>query len=192
MQNTALRHTPIDTAGFAHPASNVRLLGIEPGMSVADFGAGSGAYIFPIAEALENSGHLYAIDVQRELLRRIHNEAAKRGFKNVKIIWTDLEQPKASKIKSGALDLVLVSNLLFQIENKSAVLAEAHRVLRPAGRLAIIDWSDSFNNMGPHKDHVVAKEAAMALAEQQGFGLVRDFPAGAHHWGIIVRKAARA
>jgi ubiquinone/menaquinone biosynthesis C-methylase UbiE len=196
MQQTAHSHVPLSTAGqsagrqgFAHPAHNAVRLGIEPGMSVADFGAGSGAYIWPIAESLANSGHLYAIDVQQDLLRRIHNEAQKRGITNVKIIWADLEKPKSSKIASHSLDVVLVSNLLFQIEDKRAVFAEAKRVLKEGGKLAVIDWSDSFNMMGPHKKDVVTKEEGKKLLEECGFKADFEFAAGAHHWGLVARPA---
>jgi ubiquinone/menaquinone biosynthesis C-methylase UbiE len=184
MQQTAHSSLP-HTAGFAHPARNVSMFGIEPGMSVADFGAGSGHYIWPIAEALKNSGQLYAIDVQQDLLRRIHNEAHKRGYKNVKIIWADLERPKSSKIADKTLDYVLISNLLFQIENKKVVIAEAHRVLKPSGKLIVIDWADSFNGMGPHKSSVVTRETGMQLLQQSGFEITDEFKAGAHHWGLL-------
>lgn len=189
--------TPLKTEGFAHPKRNVAALGIEPGMTVADFGSGSGIYVLHIAEALEHSGRVYAIDVQRDLLRRVKNEAQRRGFKNVDVIWTDLERPQSSKLADKTLDLVLVSNLLFQIENKSAVLAEAWRVLKPAGRLAIIDWAESVSSgggpasggrgLGPVKSDVVPKEKALALARENGFELQREFPAGAHHYGLIFR-----
>ena len=67
--------TPLNTAGFAHPVRNVDALGIEPGQTIADFGSGSGAYVLAIAEKLHNKGHVYAVDVQQDLLRRTKNEA---------------------------------------------------------------------------------------------------------------------
>ena len=80
--HTAHTHTAhsthLQTEGFAHPGRTVSLFSIESGMTVADFGAGSGAYIFAIAEALQGSGTVYAIDVQRDLLKRIHSEATDR------------------------------------------------------------------------------------------------------------------
>lgn len=158
-------------------------------MVVVDIGTGSGAYVWPMAEALENSGTLFAVDVQKDLLRRIHNEAQKRGFKNVKIIWADIEQPKSSKIAAHSADFVLVSNLLFQVEKKEALFAEAHRILKPSGRLAVIDWADSFNMMGPHKKDVVTKDRGLEYIKRGGFEPLREFGAGAHHWGIIARPA---
>ena len=173
---------------FARPAHNVTALGVTPGMKIADFGSGSGAHVLAIAESLANSGHVYAIDVQRDLLRRTKNEAHKRGFKNVEVVWGDLEYAGATKIADGLLDMVLISNLLFQINEKNAVIKEAWRVLKPAGRLVIIDWSDSFGGVGPLEVDVVAKEAAESLAVSNGFERVSEFPAGSHHYGLVFRK----
>ena len=190
MQHTVHPHMPLKTEGFAHPRRNVGALGVEPGMSVADFGSGSGIYVLHLAERLENTGHIYAMDIQRDLLRRVKNEAHRRGFKNVDVIWTDLEQIGSSKLAANTLDFVLVSNLLFQVENKMAVLQEARRVLKASGRLGIIDWSDPLpggRGMGPQKTDVVTKEKALALAREHGFELHREFSAGAHHYVLIVR-----
>ena len=178
-------------AGFAHPVRNTAALGIQPGMNVADFGSGSGAYVLAIAKELQGSGHIFAVDIQKDLLRRTHNEAAKIGYKNVEIIWGDLEAPGGSKIADHSLELVLISNLLFQIDDKRAVMAEAKRILRAGGRLAVIDWSDSFNMTGPHKDDVVRKEDVLTLARAVELTFVNEFTAGAHHYGLIFRKQAK-
>lgn len=163
-------------------------------MKIADFGAGSGAYVLAIAEALLGSGTIFAIDIQKDLLRRIKNEATRRGIHNVEVIWGDLEALGASKIANGALDIVLISNLLFQLHDKHAPLAEAKRILKPNGRLILIEWSAPSSSkqkgearIGPRKEDAVPKEMAVTLAERAGFESVREFSAGAHHYGYIFR-----
>lgn len=187
MQQTAHRRKPHPAGSFAHPVRNVAVLGIEKGMAVADFGSGSGAYVLAIADVLANTGHVYAVDVQRDLLRRIHTEAHIRGFKNVGIIWGDLERAHGSKIAERSLDMVLISNLLFQVNDKRGVLAEAWRVLKPTGHLAVIDWADSFRGMGPVEKDVVSQEQFLELAAKAGFDTIREFDAGAHHYGFLMR-----
>ena len=173
------------TAGFAHPPRNVMALGIEPGMTIADFGSGSGAYVLAMAEHTAGLGTIYAVDVQKDLLKRTHNEAIKRGFKNVNVIWGDLEKTHGSKLGDHACDLVLISNLLFQVEDKAILFREALRILRPEGRLAIVDWKESYGGLGPIQTQVVDDVAAKKLAESAGFTLSKEFPAGAHHYGLI-------
>lgn len=188
-----LAQVTLKTKDFAHPARNVAALDIAPGMKVADFGSGSGAYVLAIAETLGGSGHVYAIDIQRDLLRRIKNEAASRGYKNVEVLWSDLESSGGSKLADASVDFVLISNLLFQIRDIKNVLAEGWRVLAARGRIAIIDWSDSppagGPRLGPQDKDVVPKEKAISLAEGCGFEFLKEFPAGAHHYGVIFKKS---
>lgn len=175
-------------AGFAHPRRNVSLLGIQPGMKVADFGAGSGAYVLHLAEDVTPSGRVYAIDVQKDLLRRIHNEAVRRGLTNVDILWGDLEAPHGSTLGDATVDFVVISNLLFQVDDRKGVLREASRIMRPHAKLAIIDWSESFGGLGPARGDVVSKEEAVRLAADCGFSQVKEFAAGAHHYGLVCKK----
>ena len=182
-------HGVLSTAAFAHPLRNVEALGVNPGMTVADFGSGSGAYVLAIAERLQGDGEVYAIDVQRDLLRKVHNEAHKRGLKGVKVIWGDLEMPGGSKLSDSLCDLVLISNLLFQVEEKERLFVEAERVLKNDGRLAVVDWQESFGGIGPVESHVVNEERAITFAEDAGFAMREQFAAGAHHYGLIFKPA---
>lgn len=194
MQHAA-HHAPLKTDEFAHPRKNVAAFRVREGQSVADLGAGSGAYTFPIAEALGPTGRIYAIDVQKDLLRRISNEATRRGLKNVEVLWADLEVPRSSKLADGSMDLVLISNLLFQVPDKLPLLREARRIVKPGGIVVIIDWSDSFgpsgrfraSGMGPLREDVVNKESALKLAKEATLTLDREFTAGAHHYGLVLK-----
>ena len=173
---------------FALPHENVGEFGIEPGMRVADFGAGSGHYALAMAAATQNSGEVYVIDIQKDLLTRIKNQAHARGFNNIEVIWGDLERVGASKIADEHLDLVLVSNLFFQLESKESAFREAMRVLKPRGRLVVIDWTESFGGLGPIQKHVFPEKTAIAMAEACGFKRAQSFSAGAHHYGLIFIK----
>lgn len=191
MQNVRT-HSTSSVSGFAHPNRNVAAFGVQSGMRVADFGAGSGAYVLGIAKRLDGTGKVYAIDVQRDLLRRIANEAMRRGYSNVEVIWADLEVPRASKLANASIDLVLVSNLLFQVPDKVAVLREARRTIKSTGIVVVIDWSDSFRGLGPMKEDVVKKEDMLKYAQKAGLELKNEFAAGEHHYGLILRQAPPA
>jgi ubiquinone/menaquinone biosynthesis C-methylase UbiE len=170
---------------FVDPVAVVSEIGVHAGSKVVDIGAGSGAYVFALSRVVGEDGRVYAIDVQKDMLTRISNEASKRGLKNIDTIWADADRSGGTKLANASVDIVLFSNVLFQLEAKDSALAEAHRILKPTGVLVIIDWTDSFNGMGPHPDEVVTMSEAKRLAEVAGFALKRDFAAGAHHYGIL-------
>ena len=83
---------------------------------------------------------------------------------------------------------MIAAGVLFTVDNRKAFLTEANRILKPGGRLLLVDWSGSFSQMGPHADHVIYKDDAVKLVKEAGFTYEREINAGAHHYGIIFRK----
>ncbi|MEK7585035.1 MAG: methyltransferase domain-containing protein [Patescibacteria group bacterium] len=173
---------------FSDPKTVVDQFNLKEGMVVADFGTGSGAYALAMARRVGRSGRIYALEVQKEVLTKLEREVKTLGLDNISIIWADLERSGGSKLADGTVDLVVVANLLFQVSAKYSLLLEAKRLLRREGKLVIIDWQDSFGGLGPIPDHVVTAAAAGEVAAQAGFRLVKEFPAGDHHYGLIFEK----
>ena len=171
---------------FSDPAKNIEQFQLGKGMIVVDFGVGAGEYTFAAAKVVEKEGSVYACDVQKDLLRKVAARAQDERLTNINILWCDLEEPQGSKLTTGSVDAVIISNILFQIENKQGLILEAERILRAGGRLLILDWADSFNNLGPHTDHIVSKETVLSLLKDTVFE--KEINAGAHHYGLIARK----
>ncbi len=175
-------------ASFSNPKQNAYKLGFYEGMKVADFGAGSGMYTTVLSDVVGTTGTVYAVDVQKDLLTRIQNNATREGRENIKIVWGDIEVTGSIGIKDELLDGVLFSNTLFQLEDKISAVKEAWRVLRKGGALAVIDWKNSFEGLGPKHDMVITKSEAMVLCTDNGFTLKNEFNAGEHHYGLIFIK----
>lgn len=173
---------------FADPRTNVRQLSLEPGLRVADFGAGSGAYALALAEAVSPGGEVYAVEVQKELLSRLEQEANAKHVTNLHFFWGDIESVGGSQLKDNFLDLVLLSNVLFQVSGMYQVALEAKRVLKPEGRVAVIEWSDSFGGLGPRAEDLVLPEKVKTVFSEAGLKFSQDFSAGDHHYGLIFTK----
>lgn len=173
---------------FSNPDHIVYQLALKAGAKVADFGAGSGAYVLAIARVVGEHGVVYAIDIQRDLLTRIKNLAQNTGLQNVQTVWGDIEKPEGTTLKDDLVDMVIIANTLFQIQNDDAAIHEAYRILKSGGALVIIDWKDSYNGLGPPSSDIMHEETASALARDAGFVYDRSIPAGAYHYGLVYKK----
>lgn len=175
---------------FLHPEAAVRAAGVHEGVQAADFGAGSGFFTRACARAAGEGGTVWAVDINRGLLPRIKNLSEAEGLHNVEVLQGDIESPNGTGLPDGTLDFVILANVLFSLEHKDECAREIHRVLKKNGRALVIDWTDSWGGLGPHPDHVIAEDEAKALFESRGFSMVSAVPAGAYHWGFVVRKKA--
>lgn len=178
---------------FSDPQKNLEQFDVTPPMIVGDFGSGSGHYSLALAKMVGDGGRVYAIDIQKELLSKLKNEAAKNHIFNIDVIWADFETPLGSHLKDKTLDRAVVSNVLFQINDKGNFIKEVERVLRPSGKVLVIDWSDApaagAEGVGPDKKNILAKDACRKLFEKNGFVFEREINAGEHHYGFIFSKA---
>ncbi|MBI1999459.1 MAG: methyltransferase domain-containing protein [Parcubacteria group bacterium] len=176
-------------AAFSDPEKNIRQFAIGNNWHVADFGVGSGAYTVAAARAVSPDGHVYAIDVRQNLLARVKHEAERAHLPNVSVIHGDLEVPGGSQLDDRSMDAAVVSNILFEIEDKRGFVREVKRVLRPRGKALVVEWRDSFGGLGPTPRQVVSPEALKALFAEAGFAFEREIVPGAHHYGFIFRRA---
>ncbi len=173
---------------FADPKRNIEQFNLETGMEVADFGAGAGYLAVEAAEVVGKKGKVYVIDIQQELLTKSKHFAKEHHLDSIVFIRGDLEKEEGSTLEKESVDAVIISNLLFQVEKKDAVLLEALRILKPGGRLLLVDWRESFGGVGPQKEYVLPESEAKALAEKAGFSFIQNIDTGAYHYGLIFRK----
>ena len=173
---------------FSDPIRNIEQFGVDPGMKVADLGSGTGFYSVELARIVGNTGTVYAVDVQQELLSKLKSEALSKNLSNIEIIWGDIDQPSGTKLQDNFVDRVLIANVLFQVDKKESVVNEAKRILRPGGLLMLVDWTDSFGGLGPQPSRIISEDQSKALFEKAGFEYLRSITAGAHHYGLVFKK----
>lgn len=172
---------------FTKPEQNILHLGLTEGMRVSDFGAGTGFYTKACSARVGFSGKVYAIEVQKDLVKKLESEIKDWGLSNVECIWGDIETRGGTKIADDSMDAVIMSNVLFQSEDKIGVIDEARRVLKKTGKVLLIEWSDSFKGMGPDFKHIVSQSTAKELFEKRGFKVEENITTSAHHYGIIFK-----
>jgi ubiquinone/menaquinone biosynthesis C-methylase UbiE len=174
---------------FSDPQSNLEKFGLSEGSIIADLGAGSGFYTLAAARLVKESGKVYAVDVQQELLARLKNVAHQSKMHNVEVIHGNIEKVGGTYIRENSIDAALICNVFFQVDQKEEFLKEVKRILKVNGRILFIDWEDSFGGMGPQPEHVVTEKSAEEYLQKAGFTRVDSFDAGDHHYGFIFRKS---
>lgn len=174
---------------FLNPDRVVQQLGLLPGMVVIDVGSGIGNFSRAIVQHIGTSGHVYALDILPDVVQRLRNDCRESGITNVTALVADIEHIDGVSLVHESADIILLSNVLFQCADKLRVLSEITRLLKPNGRVYIIEWSDSFHGLGPIADHVIPAETLKSLCATSGLDYQGDLGnVGSHHYGMIFKK----
>ena len=145
-------------------ADHVRLLreGVTRGGTWADLGAGTGAFTLALAELVGPSGEIVAVDRDRGALRELER-AIRPGGATVRTLGADFTK----QVALDSLDGVVMANSLHFVRDKSPVLALVHTMLKPSGRLLLVEYDT--DNGNPYVPHPLSFETWRALADAIGF-----------------------
>jgi ubiquinone/menaquinone biosynthesis C-methylase UbiE len=168
-----------------NPAELLSKLLLRETSHVADLGAGFGVFTFPAADRVQG-GKVYAVEIQKNLLSAISKKIAEGKYKNIEVISGDIEKRGGTKIADSAVDAVILSNTLFQIEDKSAAAEEIKRILKPGGKLLLVDWMENTAKFGPPKEHIIVQKEAVKIFENVGFTASEELHVGEYHYGMIL------
>ncbi|MEI6042613.1 MAG: methyltransferase domain-containing protein [bacterium] len=172
---------------FVKPEKTLQDMNIAEGMTVADFDAGAGYYTMALAKKVGQYGKVFAIDTRADLLTRIANESKLLNLKNVEVIRGDVESLNGSGLSKESVDRVILANTLFVCDHPEKVVKEAIRILKKKGKIGVIDWIDSSNQIGPHPDCVVSKKHVTAWFAKENLILEKEFDAGDYHYGLVFK-----
>jgi ubiquinone/menaquinone biosynthesis C-methylase UbiE len=160
-----------DRDSWQKPDQVIELLAIGEGDRLADLGAGSGYFTFRLAAAVGESGRVYAVDVDEDMLDYLEQQVAERGAGNVEVVRGAFHDPN---LPDGQIDLLFTSNTYHHIEDRSAYFGGVRKDLSARGRVAILELNDvswfprTFGHMTP-------KESIVSEMEAAGYRLVDDF-----------------
>ncbi|WP_201750326.1 class I SAM-dependent methyltransferase [Tautonia marina] len=149
-------------------------LKIEPGMTVADVGAGVGYHALKMAERVGPEGLVYATDVQPQMLRMLNQRARRAQISNVKPVLVTQDDPG---LPAGEVDLILMVDVYHEVSDPEATLRGLRAALKPGGRLVLVEFRAEDPNVPIKPEHKMTIAQARAEVEPNGFRLkeVLDF-----------------
>jgi SAM-dependent methyltransferase len=173
---------------FFNPAEILRALGLDAEChDVAELGCGYGTFTLPAAALV--SGTVYAFDIDPEMLRRTADRAQVLGLHKIQTRQRDF-LGDGTGLPDCSVDCVLLFNIL-HIEDPARLIAEAWRILRPGGSVAVIHWNyDSATPRGPSLAIRPRPEDCARWCEAGGLSLrapgIVDLPP--YHYGFAAVK----
>jgi ubiquinone/menaquinone biosynthesis C-methylase UbiE len=147
----------------------LKKLAVLSGETVVDVGAGTGYFAMPATELVGPGGRVIAVDASREMADELGRRTAASGLANLEIVCSE---EYAFGVASNTADLVLLATVLHEVDDKPRFLAEAKRVLKPGGRIGIVEWQAVETGRGPGLAERVAPAATGQLLRKTGFSSI--------------------
>jgi ubiquinone/menaquinone biosynthesis C-methylase UbiE len=143
------------------PERVIATLGVKPGQTVADVGAGTGYFTVRLAKAVNR---VIASDIEASMVDFIRQRAAKAGLVNVTAVVASAESANLPE----PVDVILLVNTYHHILHRPMYFRKLASSLKPGGRLAIVDWRPEAA-MGPPKEFKFTVARMAAELESAGF-----------------------
>ena len=153
---------------WLHPQQVLDALHLRPGLKVVDFGSGPGYFTLPVAERVGSSGTVFALDAEQAMLEALQQRATAAAVSNIFAILNDARN---IPLPDAIADRALLSLVLHEMPDRSLLLSEVSRLLRPQGRLVVVEWQPWQTEHGPSPGERLAPET---LADElQGHGFIQ-------------------
>jgi ubiquinone/menaquinone biosynthesis C-methylase UbiE len=161
------------------PEDTLRRFGLAPGMTFVDVGAGTGFFTRAAAEIVGPEGTAVAVDSSAEMLAIMR---ARNGTQRIRTVQSsDYKIP----LETGCADLVMVAFVLHETEDRARFLAELRRLLKPDGRILILEWKKQQDEYRPALAERIGPED---LEEDlRDFEILEQGDLNASHYALVVR-----
>lgn len=152
------------------PGQALRIIGIAPGSTVADVGAGSGYFTVRMAKLVGPRGRVYANDIQQGMLDIIRNKLATMRLENVTLVLGTQADPG---LPAASLDLALMVDVYHELQAPQAMLQKLHAALKPQGRLVLLEYREEDPSVPILPLHKMSVAVAKREVETEGFRLAK-------------------
>jgi predicted methyltransferase len=152
------------------PDKALDYIGIAPGSTVADIGAGSGYFTTRLARRVGPAGKVYANDIQQGMLLLIADKVGRMGLRNVEMV---LGTPDDPRLPANSLDLALMVDVYHEFSAPERMLGKLFTALKPGGRLVLLEYRAEDPRVPILEEHKMTREQVKVEIEASGYKLDR-------------------
>jgi ubiquinone/menaquinone biosynthesis C-methylase UbiE len=156
---------------YQKPHEVLMALDLKPGETVADIGSGSGYFTLRFAAHVGDTGRVYAVDIDPEMIRHLNRRLREAGVRNVQTI---LAEPDDPLLPDASVDRFVVVDTWHHIQKQVEYLALMRKMLRPGGQVVMIDFQKRELPFGPPLEMKIAREDLIRQMEASGFHLAKE------------------
>lgn len=143
-------------------------IGIQPGSTVADVGAGTGYASLRLARRVGPAGKVYANDIQPKMLVLLNRNAAAAGVANIETVLGTETDPR---LPPAHIDLIMLVDVYHEFSQPQKMLEGIRRALKPDGRLVLLEYRKEDPSLPIQRKHEMTVQEAKTEVQAAGFKL---------------------
>ncbi len=150
----------------------LRALKLTRGQKVCDFGCGNGYHTLQMAKLVGETGLVYAVDIQPEMLQMLKERASARSLENIRLVEATIADPK---LPQSQLDLVLLVDVYHELTYPARILAAIRQSLAPGGRVVLVEFRAEDPEVPIRPLHKMTRQQVVLELKANGFELDESF-----------------
>jgi ubiquinone/menaquinone biosynthesis C-methylase UbiE len=166
------------------PEKILRAIGLGPGQTFVDIGAGPGFFTLPAARIVGAKGRVHGLDISPLMVAELKKNAARAGLINIRaarISETGIPLP------AGA-DVYLMVNVFHELDDRSGSLRQIRNAMIARSRFILIDFLRKKTPHGPPLRERISLRAIRPILEAAGLAIERVFRPNDEEYGVVVRR----
>ncbi len=169
----------------------MKTLAFRPGERVADIGAGTGYFTFPVARAVGPTGHVLALDIAPEMLEYLDMRVKAQQASNITLHRVASDDPRLSP---ASVDTILMIDTIHYVKDRPAYAKKLAAALVPGGRLVVIDYRPrpmSERPWGPPPEQQFPREQLDREMAAAGFSVISSYDFLPEQFFVVYGLASR-
>jgi cyclopropane fatty-acyl-phospholipid synthase-like methyltransferase len=150
------------------PEEIIKTIGLKPGQTIVDIGAGDGYFMRRFARAVSPAGKAIGLEIKADLVEKMNEDARNAGLANYEARLVATDDPK---LAPGSIDVIFLCDTYHHIDSRVDYFRKVRHALKPGGRLVILDMVRSKKNT----DHSVIREDVIEELRQAGYRLRKEY-----------------